>query len=858
MKRGLHILLLFCLSWLTGCVDEPVFQKPGEGIVLTVCCEEPLLTKTDKAGEQQYNENLIKTVDFLFYPGNQRTDVDAVYHIRRDLSEDPTQDGNGTAQFSIVVNKEVFQTIFASNNEATVYALVNFTADDIAAYLGNTLEDTSLDDLYAKDPIETDFAANERNFIQPSFLMHGMALLEYDGNNDLTVSGTVSVKRLAAKLTLGVNVVTQVELNHQKVGDEEIPSEIWEPVLHSMNAYLVDGVKTIKLSGIDDSNNPGKFFSYRGNDNKRPYAKEDESPLVGKTTVGEDQYYETYPMYSYPRNWTNEKWNYSQINFKDGLPPEQPYIKLEMDWRRKETHGYSYDRRKYYYKVFLPFDSFESNHWYAMYLNVSILGAETDEGKAIATPSCYVLDWQNNSMDINKAAVISKARFLSLDRNDIILRNQDSVEISFLSSHNVKIVPGSVKATRPFYGTVDATILTEYNTKMHAWVGQVAGSDKYYLDYRSRNGIQDDTTDPYDPFNWITTTPTSIKFMHVMQNDYTKDDFDYSPYTITFQVVHSDLVAGDLFNQYVRTVTIEQYPAIYIEATRNRDIWITATGNSDCPYDYRGTIYADTPLKDQPWGFVFVDGQDGRNIRVDKKTSNSKDPFFTLKNNDDKREYQWRTVWYTGGSKDMFKINVTVLPKSSNLIIGDPRVDEVDNLNYSFRVHDERDRGLVVDRDSFAVARFVGGAPNEARSLRHYYPTEESIRTENMLAPSFRIASKFGGTEYGGSFFGDITKEFARYRCAAYQEDGFPAGRWRLPTKGEILFIAQLSAKGAFEPLFSFRSTYWSANGPIKVNTGSVSNSDASTALLRCVYDSWYWGDTQYDKEVFLWGDQPR
>ena len=317
-------------------------------------------------------------------------------------------------------------------------------------------------------------------------------------------------------------------------------------------------------------------------------------------------------------------------------------------------------------------------------------------------------------------------------------------------------------------------------------------------------------------------------------------------------------MAGDLFNQYVRTVTIEQYPAIYIEATRNRDIWITATGNSDCPYDYRGTIYADTPLKDQPWGFVFVDGQDGRNIRVDKKTSNSKDPFFTLKNNDDKREYQWRTVWYTGGSKDMFKINVTVLPKSSNLIIGDPRVDEVDNLNYSFRVHDERDRGLVVDRDSFAVARFVGGAPNEARSLRHYYPTEESIRTENMLAPSFRIASKFGGTEYGGSFFGDITKEFARYRCAAYQEDGFPAGRWRLPTKGEILFIAQLSAKGAFEPLFSFRSTYWSANGPIKVNTGSVSNSDASTALLRCVYDSWYWGDTQYDKEVFLWGDQPR
>ena len=153
------------------------------------------------------------------------------------------------------------------------------------------------------------------------------------------------------------------------------------------------------------------------------------------------------------------------------------------------------------------------------------------------------------------------------------------------------------------------------------------------------------------------------------------------------------------------------------------------------------------------------------------------------------------------------------------------------------------------------------------RPLTWYYPTEKTTRTENMLAPSYRIASKFGGTEYGGAYFGDITKAYAEYRCAAYQEDGFPAGRWRLPTKAEIHFIAQLSAKKAFERLFS-NSVYWSATGAVSVNgdNGTVSNSTQTTALLRCVYDSWYWdqidgqeGDPRHNPRTqFVWGDKER
>ncbi|MCR5709761.1 MAG: hypothetical protein K6G79_04695 [Bacteroidales bacterium] len=289
------------------------------------------------------------------------------------------------------------------------------------------------------------------------------------------------------------------------------------------------------------------------------------------------------------------------------------------------------------------------------------------------------------------------------------------------------------------------------------------------------------------------------------------------------------------------------------------------------------------PWTDYPWGYVYVNGQDRHFLRRYKKASED-EPFFDLETDEAKREYQWQSMWYTGGSKDIFNINVTVLPDNSDFIIGDPRTDEVNNLDdpqkypglYQFSTENTNDARILryASRTGFNTeAALYGATP---RSLQYYYPTDNTSRTTHMLAPSYRIASKFGGTEYGGGEFSDITKEFAEYRCAAYQEDGFPAGRWRLPTRSEIHFIAQLSAKKAFEFLFG-NTVYWSAHGAIRVNAnGTVSDDSTQKALLRCVYDSWYWdevdennkgvanfndlqvGDPRHEPTRFLWGDKER
>ena len=875
MKRLFHILMLIPLLLATGCVRDLEPYSPASGLVLTVRCEDPALTKstsTEEDGETRFNENLIKSVDFFFYHGDAPADdADAVYHKRVDVEEDPViyTGGHWEATFTLVLKRAEAEQIFpADGSRATVYAVVNYDGDLTP---GENMEGTSLAEL-AATTVETDFAATENDYIQGSFLMDGKTVVTYDESASINVNGTIEVRRFAAKLTTAIYVADQVTLKHTSPDD---PDEVWEPVLHTMRIYLVDGAKNVTL-GTDDAsdNTEPAFFSYKAEEKRRPFVRDDGTEYLTPTSVGsgEDKkvYYNTYPMYSYPVQWETGPIDYSKPL------PKQPYLKLEMDWRRTEANGHSYDRRKYYYKVILPVNSLERNNWYHFNIDVGILGAEAEEGQAILLPTCYILDWQNKSVPIDKYAVISKARYLSVDTKPKELNNLEELIIPFLSSHDVKIVEGSQKATRPYYGVItnESDVVDKYNTKYHAWVRKDTSTGAYYLEYNGQpDGLTDEQKKKYDPARWISNTSTSIKFEHPLQNDYTKADFDYSPYTIEFDIVHNDLTYDvSPYDEYVKHITIIQYPGIYIESCPNSDYEIRATkDNNGTPYY---PIAKDKPWLNKPWGYVYIDN--GRFIRTGSTAS---EDYYKLSTENNKREYQWRTVWYTGGGRDIFRINVTVLPSDSEFMIGDPRIDGYDTtvpvLGYKF-VNNGTAAGdaVLVNHNktdinpeltsNFTPAPVVNGdanthlaLANETRPLMYYRPTENSSRTKSMLAPAYRISTKLGGTEYG-----KINANQAKWRCAGYQEDGFPAGRWRIPTMSEIKFIAQLSAKGVFESMFS--GEYWSANGVVKVNkeAGTVDDTvGGDMAYLRCVYDAWYWGDDQWvgpsgKHDQFVWGDR--
>ena len=202
---------LVCLTFLlAGCVREamPSFEEPG--ITLKVRCDNPLsATKADgeKDGEQNFNENLIKSVDFLFYPGENPSETTAaIHHIRKELSEDPMQPGLWEATFNLVIKKDLIGLLFTQENglKATVYALVNFER----GFIGD-LSETSRAELNARR-IETDFAATESGYIQPYFLMDGSTVITYDADATPNSTGEIGLKRFAAKLTVALSVASRV------------------------------------------------------------------------------------------------------------------------------------------------------------------------------------------------------------------------------------------------------------------------------------------------------------------------------------------------------------------------------------------------------------------------------------------------------------------------------------------------------------------------------------------------------------------------------------------------------------------------------------------------------------------------
>lgn len=143
---------------------------------------------------------------------------------------------------------------------------------------------------------------------------------------------------------------------------------------------------------------------------------------------------------------------------------------------------------------------------------------------------------------------------------------------------------------------------------------------------------------------------------------------------------------------------------------------------------------------------------------------------------------------------------------------------------------------------------------------------------QNVIAPAYMVASSWGKA-------GNISHVTARKRCASYQEGGYPAGRWRLPTKAEVEYIVKLSTEGKIPRLFGQAGSstdYWVSSGVYNTSTGyrerplQNDGNMNNNAYIRCVYDVWYWGDQTIEEEDnthnptnprltntdFVWGDR--
>ena len=780
----ISVLLTAALA-LASCDKEPAIA-PADSQTLTICLSpadmELTRAESDEYGSDTYNENVLHNFKLYFYTENSEdavaqyiypasglagitSNAGATGYATSGLTVDPE---SGKVTLKLALDKDKGDALFPSGTASNcyVYAVVNTgSLVDLPSTVG--ADDTKISEI-KKLPVLAEFGPTKTSSpyadAQEDFVMDGSAKLSMDA--DQNISGTVELSRAAAKITF---YVTEVKNVTDYDTDGKTVLGTWTAQTDRMEVCYRN---TVNYGIIN-----GETTAAERNGNIKSYSTSQCRPLEAFTTsAGATAWTHSLPFYSYYDNWESSD------------DSDAPYLLVKIPWKyQSETAGSTPRYFTCYYAV--PFNSItrviDRNTWYKVSLSVSILGSGDPDNPTEITPSYMVLPWGSNPVQTN--ADLKRYRYLLVDQNEYVMNNVDSLEIPFYSSHNVTKV--SAKMTK--------TVLKPSSGYKPYEEEVTLADDALYFDNSSLPG------------------KSKVTFRHDLINDYSETGYDVTAYTLTFTFQH-DSGSDEEDENFVESVTVVQYPALYVVAELNSD----CTGNPD-----NGTT---SNLSNR--GYVWVNNAQGTS--------------------------SWQSVLSSGsspGNKDpyMYVVTVSSLPKGTSYIIGDPRAEESTDLSE----YNTSRRGKTTYWASEAADMYGNN-----RRLAYYYPSDQTSRAENMIAPSFRIASSYGVA-------GSMSFDNAKKRCASYQEDGYPAGRWRIPTKAEIEYMAMLAGDGKIPVLLSTKTSkrsggweytyYWGADGYNYSPDGTNPGEDNS-AFIRCVYDEWYWKGDTCTKTTFTWGDKAR
>lgn len=525
-----------------------------------------------------------------------------------------------------------------------------------------------------------------------------------------------------------------------------------------------------------------------------------------KSTVAGALYKQTNPFYTYPHTWESSE--------------QEASLLLVVYWQATDKTSKDDEDFKLvgnaipcYYEI--PIGAADNkailrNHIYQIGINVGTLGSFVQEEPKLLTPSYMVVDWGTGDI----SAKIKGQRYLVVDKNKVRVDNEDVCSVAYDSSHDVAAEIESIVFYDLTGNTAEEQTITNFTTS-------TSGNETTYrftYDGRTYTFI-------------LSAVNGELSVTHVLQNNKDLDDFDYVPYTINVNIHHSEEDYADTFSA---DVTFEQYPAMYITAYQNPD-------------------FTDAGGENNHKGYMFVNGYTG--------DTNGSYPtaYMTVNNNRVQFLASANGMSSNATNKNPNSYLLTLSSFTDNTyVIGDPRMQEVDETLRDATFNSNGTKTI------WASAPALDGSTS--RTLKYPYPTRATADTKNMIAPQIRVASSY--SVLGSDFV--TQKEIARRRCASYQEAGYPAGRWRLPTKAEAEYMVKLSAEGLIPPLFTSGSEYWCAHGyftPYNTASGNHAAGDVvyvesdtnDGASVRCVYDVWYWGDERISNiSTFTWGDMPR
>lgn len=804
-------------------------------------------TRATEASDAALNENRIVNLAVAFYPSaSDETAQPVKFQVFSGL------DATGSVERKIVVSDEEVSKLFGSTETSgttcSLYALANLSKEELAA-LGNSPSIAEMKALKVS-------SAFDSQQTHESFVMSGQASVTYnvDAAGNKSAVGDVPLVRTAAKITLNINLPQSVE---------DLAGNVWKPLASeatgAMRVLLNNGVRSATAVTAQD-------LSVADEDYFNITSANETYGFVDNTT-GNPSYpnKQKIPFYTYPNRWEN-------------TPQERhrTALILLVPWHNTTTDTY----QTFYYTVpVTPAEMPEivSNHSYHVDLNVGMLGSSAPETPVEIEGKYRVVDWARETIDVN----IKDYRYLVVSPTSYRMDNTEDFSLSFYSSHPVEIE--DITMTYQRFSFITATgnnnmgavvyfptskqiidrSVTSDGIKMVEYSENITtapNSKQYVFNLKHKlevwTPLNNASATSITTGNLTTENSVRLQGNQVIQTGYTNladttnvqnaiqkylrsqtPEAAYSPYVFTVTLRHKDN------KEFKTSFTIVQYPAMYIRADKNPggSYRTSRFGSSSYGYVFVNPVYHPAgTFWGQSYDAYWENSSDFGGVHGISGNANNKNP-------------------------NMYVINLTSLSGNyENYIIGDPRSlnirnDLAGNPGKLPEAASTTEASWAVEAD--ALYR-ENGSTNK-RKLNWYYPTREGASTEKMLAPKIRVASSYGVCTDGTS------TQNLRKRCASYQEQGCPAGRWRVPTYSEVEFIVKLSSKGLIPLLFTKGGTYLTAQGFINVDN----NDEGSITLLpnqtsgsvRAVYDEWYWEkETNYVLKSnsnggydFTWGDMP-
>lgn len=656
-------------------------------------------------------------------------------------------------------------------------------------------------------------------FPSTSFVMDGQNnAISYDGNK---VTGNIDLDRAASKIQLYIP-------NNKLTNYIDDAGNQWVPQTTGMAVSFHNGVYSSRVDVVDANDRTDDNY-YSLSDN--PEGTADDERFAMTATDGT---YTHQPFYSYSSDWG-----------RDEDPDQEPYLTLRVYWQKQVMQNGTYTNsgapEAYYYRVPINLNGrkLDRNTWYKINLEVGVLGDKPSENPTVElTPQYIIVDWSTLSLD----ASLADYHYLVVEKDFFEMYNTEELTFTYEACDAVSV--RIVSMTVPDFSTNTIRTLEFVGTNEN----NVQSLDQNKAGRLLEGGDTDCMLENLLNTCYVemNTDNKTITLSHALQNDNSQDKYDHAIYTIELEVK----TACGLYE----TIIIKQYPARYIEGFN-----VTNKNNSNI-------------------GYVIINGFGGQYEASynNNKTDKAGAPLASGAN---KTQPQTETWYYTNNSlkgsgynnnANMYFISVSTLDTSidafKDFIIADPREIEP-KKTWHVRSVNWRNYGMTGESPFITAPALHGSTP---RTLANYYTTRTD--NPNLIAPRFILSSAYGRFSGGDP----RNKDELIARCATYQEYGYPAGRWRLPTTAELVYIAHLS-DNVFPSLFNPSSQYHSATHFLKITSDAVTqsrgyeygpddpskgdNNEFENTSVRCVYDVWYWGDDILKEDqytTFWWGDKPR